>query len=129
MENWEKQVLLNVSAEYKSMVQEGEITLETFGGFFSAVPQVYFDSRYAYLNFYIADSQFQIQEEIILGFGDIGGIGAEFDGTLYWGAYFEGQSFYQGETRNGSPRYILEKCFAELALQHQKTQERENTNA
>ena len=113
MANWERDVLKNLHDTYKEL-DWAELPLN-LSEFWARIPEIHIDKR----GFYI--SIFYDEHELVLGFGEYGGYGDEFDGQLYWQTYTHKNEATNWEfgnyVYNGSPKFVWKTVFKQLSKQ------------
>jgi hypothetical protein len=112
MENWERDTLKNLY-EFHKQIDWIELP-ENIAEFFTKIPSVEIDERG--LTIMVSGDN----REIILGFGEYGGVGEMFDGKLYWQIYDNNADetrFYEfgEEIANGSPKFVWHTIYNELS--------------
>lgn len=111
MENWERDILKNLH-DYHEQLDWSELP-ENIAKFFPRLPEIYLEERGLYLSV-VSD-----EHELILGFGEFGGVGEMFDGLLYWQTYTHKNEPTNwelgGNVANGSPRYVWQNVYEQLS--------------
>lgn len=111
MLNWERDTLKNLYEEHKQ-IDWAEMP-DNISEFFPKLPEIFIEERGHYLSVLSED------HELILGFGEYGGLGHYFEGVLYWQTYTHKEEptnwEFGGEVPNGSPYFVWRKVYEELS--------------
>jgi hypothetical protein len=111
MENWERDTLKNLY-DFHRQIDWIELP-ENIGEFFERLPEIHLDERGLTLSVYSGE------HELVLGFGEYGGVGEMFDGLLYWQTYTHKDEPTNwemgGDVPNGSPKFVWHKVYEELS--------------
>jgi hypothetical protein len=117
MKNWERDTLKNLY-DFHKQIDWIEFD-ENIAEFFTKIPSVEIDERG--LTIMVSGDN----REIILGFGEYGGVGEMFDGKLFWQIYDNNPDesrFYEfgEEVANGSPFYVWHTIYSALSAHIEK---------
>ena len=114
MKIWERDTLKNLY-EFHKQIDWVEYD-ENIAEFFPNLPSVAIDERG--LTLMVCGNN----REIIVGFGEYGGVGEMWNGQLYWQIYDnnleEENRFYEfgEEVANGSPRFVWHTIYSALSI-------------
>lgn len=113
MENWERNILKNLH-DYHKELDWAELP-ENLSEFWARIPEITVDERGLIL------SVSYDEHELVLGFGEYGGYGDDWDGQLCWQTWTHKDEptnwEFEGWLDNRSPKFVWHTVYKQLGKQ------------